>query len=236
MANTYFQFKQFKIEQKACANKVSTDACVFGAWMSKLIQEGSVLDVGAGSGLLALMIGQEHKGTIRGIEIESACAEQAGENIRENGFEHIQIIEGDIRNWESEQKFDWIISNPPFFNNSSKNEDTKRNMARQTETLGPADWSDILNQLGHQDSTVALLLSNNDVLASYESNLKLAGYRFQQKLSLLDKQSSACKRVLLFAKQKAFKIEVPEIFIYKNDFETYSDEFIDLLSPFYIYL
>ena len=236
MANTYFQFKQFKIEQKTCANKVSTDACVFGAWMAKLIQKGTVLDIGTGSGLLALMLGQEHKETILGVEIESTCAEQALENVKESSFEHVQIVQGDIRNWQSEQKFDWIISNPPFFNNSSKNEDEKKNMARQTESLGPGDWPSILKNCGHLQTTIALLLSNNDVLLAYEKSLSEAGYTYQQKILLLDTETADCKRVILFAKQETLHLNVPLNFVYKNEANGYSQEFVKLLKSFYLYL
>jgi tRNA1Val (adenine37-N6)-methyltransferase len=236
MANTYFKFKQFTIEQKACANKVSTDACVFGAWMARIIADGKVLDVGTGSALISLMLGQVYKEPIIGLELDETCTRQAIENVENSSFRNIQIEQGDIRTWRSETSFNWIISNPPFFNNTSKNEDAKKNLARQTETLGPGDWSPILNQLGQTSTTLALLLSNNDVLQAYEKSLSNAGYAFQQKMRLLDTKSADCKRIILFAKQEYFQIEAPATFFYKNDDGSYSFEFIDLLKAYYLYL
>jgi tRNA1Val (adenine37-N6)-methyltransferase len=236
MANTYFQFKQFKIEQKHCANKVSTDACVFGAWMARLIKSGIVLDVGAGSGLLSLMIGQQHKAAILGIELEEDCVRQAEDNISASPFGHIQIRQADIRTWQSTEKFDWLISNPPFFNNSSKNEDVKKNLARQTESLGPKDWATILSNCGYEETKVALLLSNNDVLASYEENLKNSGFGNQKKILLLDTETAECKRVILFAKKEAFQLATPSSFIYKNQDGSYANEFIELMKDYYLYL
>ncbi|MCD8529282.1 MAG: methyltransferase domain-containing protein, partial [Chitinophagales bacterium] len=80
MANSYFDFKEFRIEQSHCANKVSTDACVFGAFVASQTIGKSILDVGTGSGLLALMLAQKSKAKITGIEIESSCTKQAKEN------------------------------------------------------------------------------------------------------------------------------------------------------------
>ena len=236
MANTYFQFKQFTIEQNACANKVSTDACVFGAWMAKLINKGKVLDVGAGSGLLSLMIGQVHQEAILGIEIEKDCVCQAQENVQASSFQHVCIQQGDIRSYQSAEKFDWIISNPPFFNNSSKNEDERKNIARQTESLGPDDWPDILKNCAHQESLVALLLSNNDVLKAYEQVLSKADFKNQQSIRLLDTMHAPCKRVILFASKEKRQLNIPDQFIYKNRDASYSDEFVDVLNDYYLYL
>jgi len=238
MSNSYFKFKQFTVEQKLCANKVSTDACVFGAFLSKHLPLSSVLDVGTGSALLSLMMAQGEVNQIIGVEIEENCFQQAQENVKNSPFDSIIFLENaDIRDWKYDLTFDFIISNPPFFNNTSKNADSVKNIARQTEILGPKDWKDILEKNANPSTQVLLLLSNNDVLAEYEKELKNCGYAFQYKTMLYDKSDVTCKRVILHACQNEHpSIKLPKTFTYKKDNEEYTAEFTDLLKDFYLYL
>lgn len=236
MANTYFQFKQFKIEQANCANKVSTDACVFGAWLNEYMEGRSILDVGCGSGLLSLMLAQGEGRKITGIEIEQHCAEQAKENLLDSPFTNLEVIQADMRTWECPSTFDFIISNPPFFNNSSKNPDDLKNQARQTESLGPTDWEHLLKRAARKDTTIALLLSNNDVLTAYQKEFDKLGFSNQKIVRLLDTQKSDCKRVILLASQSQFQRDTEESFYYKKPDGSYSERFVDLLRDYYLYL
>lgn len=238
MANTYFKFKQFTIEQKTCANKVSTDACVFGAFLVKHLPKSSVLDVGTGSALLSLMMAQGKANQIIGVEIDADCFAQAKENVNNSQFkEKVFLDNADIRNWQYDITFDFIISNPPFFNNTSKNEDEAKNKARQTESLSPKDWKVILGNNANPKTQIFLLLSNNDVLQEYEQELNLCGYKYQHKALLFDKEKVDCKRVILHACQNEIITPLlPKSFTYKKDDGTYTNEFIELLKEFYLYL
>lgn len=236
MANSYFDFKKFRVEQSDCANKISTDACVFGAWLARLVQGGYVLDIGTGTGLLALMLAQAKALHIEGLEIEACCAKQAKANIERSDYNSkVKITCEDARHFESTVSYDYIISNPPFFNNSFQNTDSKKTQARQTETLGADDWEVILHRHANARTVVAILLSNNDILEEYKKVFAKLGFQLQT-MEMLDKVNAACKRVILFAGKQALKIKIPSSFVYKDVKGNYTSEMKDLLSPFYLNL
>lgn len=144
MANSFFQFKQFTIHQDACAMKVTTDSCLFGSMIGTLINRSiikSVLDIGAGSGLLSLMIAQQNPDAlIDAIEIDHAAAAQAKQNILASPWkDRIEVFNKDIKNYNVEKKYDLVISNPPFYENELKSPDIRKNIAHHQTHLLPAE-------------------------------------------------------------------------------------------------
>lgn len=146
-----FRFKQFEIVQDRCAMKVGTDGVLLGAWASG----GSrILDIGSGTGLISLMMAQRFPmAQVVGIDMDGDACGQAKENVERSPFaervaiRHCRLQDfqgldfsnssvgvGDARG-EERSLFDAIVSNPPFFVNSMKNPDSKRSMARHTDTL-----------------------------------------------------------------------------------------------------
>lgn len=135
--NNYFQFKQFKIIQEKAAMKVNTDGVLLGAW-TNLDGVKTVLDVGAGTGLIALMIAQRCDAIITGVEIEKNAAEEAVQNVQNSNWGNrvtIQNISFQEFAAVSEIEFDLIVSNPPFFSNGVKNADPNLSMARHNDLL-----------------------------------------------------------------------------------------------------
>lgn len=237
MRNQHFSFKQFHINQSSCANKVSTDACVFGAIIAPFCREKSVLEIGTGTGVLSLMIAQEEASKIVSLELEASCAEQAKENVNMSSFSRqIEIICCDARIWQSSEQFDFIISNPPFFNSTYKSSSEKRNLARQNESLAASDWKSIIKNNLKDDGTLALLLSNNDVLSEYKNELQENGLIEQKEISLFDKENVPCKRVILFASREKINLPFKQKFFYKDEEGNYTEEMKDLLKNYYLYL
>jgi len=129
-----FNFKQFTINQDKTAMKVGTDGVLLGAW-AKIVGK-RVLDIGTGTGLIALMIAQRSLGFIDSIEIDNNAYNQAKENFFNSKWkDRLGVTNLSLQNLEPQYKFDTIVSNPPFFNNSHKTPDGSRNLARHTDSL-----------------------------------------------------------------------------------------------------
>ena len=135
MSNSYFKFKRFTIEQDDCAMKVGTDGCLLGGWFNC---EGSkrILDIGCGTGLIAIMAAQRCDADITGVEIDGKAALQARKNADNSPWgERIEIVNCDLLEYNTEARFDTIVSNPPYFVNSLKCDNTSRTLARHSDTL-----------------------------------------------------------------------------------------------------
>ncbi len=134
-----FQFKQFTVQQDKCAMKIGTDGVLLGAWATLQHQPETILDIGAGTGVVALMLAQRSTAhTIEALEIDSDAYEQAAENFENSpwpdrlfcyhaGF--IEFIE------EIDDQYDLIVSNPPFYIENYKTDNPKRDLARFADAL-----------------------------------------------------------------------------------------------------
>ena len=136
MSNPYFQFKQFTVWHDKCAMKVGTDGVLLGAWAT-IDMCTNVLDVGTGTGLIAMMIAQRNSNTIiDAIDIDECACGQAVGNIKASSFgDRISVIHKPFLEYKAEKKYDLIISNPPYFVNSLKSPDQKRSEARHNDSL-----------------------------------------------------------------------------------------------------
>lgn len=136
MSNSFFQFKHFTVYHDKCAMKVGTDGVLLGAW-APVANARRLLDVGTGTGLIALQLAQRNPhAKITAIEIDAAAAEQARDNILHSPWaDRIEIVCSDFRDYQSEDKFDLIVSNPPYFIDALKSPDEQRCTARHTGKL-----------------------------------------------------------------------------------------------------
>ncbi len=139
MPNDYFQFKQFTVRQERCAMKVTMDACIFGAWVPVPVGARRVLDIGTGTGLLALMLAQRvPEIEVDAVEIDEGAATQAAENISASPFgDRIRVFHSAIADFEPDRAIDFVVSNPPFFEAALAGPDDRRNLARHAGTLKP---------------------------------------------------------------------------------------------------
>jgi tRNA1Val (adenine37-N6)-methyltransferase len=248
MSNTYFQFKQFTIHQDRCAMKVTTDACLFGAWVASEVNSHpasggtkvkNVLDVGAGTGLLSVMFAQQNPASIIDtIEVDNDAYEQAKENIGASPFaERIHIIHADVRDFFPEKKYDFIISNPPFYEKELRSSNQKKNIAHHHSSL-------VLKELL---SVIKLNLTTEGLfylLLPYKRNQEIKAALFENDLSILKiifvRQSTRHDyfRIMLAAKiknEREIETMIDEISIW-NDEQQYTNAFKELLKNYYLSL
>ncbi|WP_151703391.1 tRNA1(Val) (adenine(37)-N6)-methyltransferase [Nitrincola alkalilacustris] len=158
--NTFFQCREFRIEQDRCAMKVTTDACLLGAWVA-VEQAKQILDIGTGSGLLALFAAQRSQARVDGVEIEPEAARQAAENFAASPWsDRLRVIQADIRDHAElhVEGYDLILCNPPFFSDSTHNPCQKLATARHNSALPLTDLLHAAHRLLQPDGSAWFLL------------------------------------------------------------------------------
>ena len=133
MANTSFQFKQFTIEQAHCAMKVNTDGVLLGAW-AKSGEAARILDIGTGTGVIAMMLAQQcPTALIDAIDIDSGAAEQAKANVEHSAWnERLRVYHSALQDFKPAYSYDFIISNPPYFVNDLKPDNARKSVAKHS--------------------------------------------------------------------------------------------------------
>lgn len=157
--NTYFRFKQFQINQSQCQMKVSETACIQGAWTPIPNNAQHILDIGSGTGLLSLMMAQRSQAQITAVEIEPLAYKQSLENCQASTFANrIQLINRDILSFNTPQKFNLIICNPPFFEGQLASPDEEKNVAWHSHKLSLKELIKKTTTLLSEEGSLSLLL------------------------------------------------------------------------------
>ena len=136
MANSWFQFQQFRVQQDRCAMKITTDAVLLGA-LADFKSPKEILDIGTGTGVIALMLAQRFpESKVTALEIDLAAAVQATENFKESPFStRLTLQPIALQDFSAKASFDLIVSNPPYFPDHLKSSDAKRNLALHSDSL-----------------------------------------------------------------------------------------------------
>ncbi|MDE6139724.1 MAG: methyltransferase [Alistipes sp.] len=155
-----FRFKQFAIEQQRCAMKVGTDGVLLGAWCDLDKADRRILDIGTGTGVIALMAAQRCPwAQVTAVDIDDDCASQAQANIDASPWsDRVAAVCGDIRSFESDVPFDHIISNPPYFTSSLLPPDRARSVARHCTELSFAEIVAAADRLLSDSGRMSLIL------------------------------------------------------------------------------
>ena len=154
-----FTFKQFHIDHSRCAMKVGTDGVLIGAWC-RLPSSGRILDIGTGTGLIAVMAAQRASGcTVTGIDIDAECVTQARDNAASSPWgERIGIEQCALQEFFPTHRFDAIVSNPPYFEESLLPPDAGRTTARHAVSLDSAGLLAAADRLLAPEGRMAVVL------------------------------------------------------------------------------
>ncbi len=234
MSNPYFTFKQFTIWHDKCAMKVGTDGVLLGAW-APVENCKRILDVGTGTGLIAIQLAQRApQANITAVEIDKIAANQASDNVRNSPWANrIEVICADFRHYTPNERFDMIVSNPPYFINSLKCGNEQRNTARHTDELN-------YNLLFSHSAT---LLQPKGVLAivipaeNQKAVIDVAGtygYYAYRQMKLFTKPQKNCRRLLItFGFDPLHAYQEETLFITQENGQ-FSEEYKALTQDFYL--
>ncbi len=238
MANTYFNFKKFTINQNY-GFKISTEACLLGAYVAHEFNCESVLDIGTGTGVLSLMYAQKHPNSeITAVEIDKDSFEQASSNFNSASFthkitpKHISIV--DFAD-DNKEKYDLIICNPPFFKNhllSTNN--LKDNSAKHQLTLTLEQLAYCISKFTNNKSKVVILLPIFEQEQLKNLLLKIGLYPVKSLLVRHNDNSKPIRNIQVYSSEtRNSESEYFSIYDLENN---YNSEFIVLLKDYYIFL
>ncbi len=218
--------------------KVCTDACLFGAWMGKHSRWNATqraLDIGGGTGLLGLMLAQQHPLPIDVLEVNEAASIQAKENIQQSPWSHqIQVIHTALQDFHSTCKYDFIFSNPPFFEADLLSSNSAKNDAKHDTGLTLSILMESIRKLLHADGKAAIVIPYHRAVV-LESLVHSHGLFIHRKMRVRQTPAHDYFRVMyLIGTNKALVIE-EEMYIQSKD-KQYSQAFVDLLQDYYLHL
>ncbi len=233
-----FTFKQFFIAHDRCAMKVGTDGILLGAW-SPVAGVKRILDIGTGSGLLALMLAQRtgEAVSIDAVELDADAAQQAQENVGESPWaDRIQIHTADIQQWVNERtgRYDLIVSNPPYYEKGVECGTPQREQARYTVSLDHgallACAAECITEEGFLCVVLPEVLGNGFTQKALET-----GWHLRLRTDVADNESRLPHRVLL-----AFSPTQGECFsdrmTIRGADQRYSDDYTALTQAFYLFM
>jgi len=235
MPNTYFKFKEFSVHQDRCAMKVTTDACILGAWFAAKLRDYTyVLDLGAGTGLLTLMLAQKLKSEFHAIEIDLESFRQLKENIDHcNWKDKCRIMIGDARTYRFPVRYDFIISNPPFYEHQLESPDGRINLARHSKDLGLDELLDILHKDLTEDGSAGLLLPWTRESECIEK-AAARGFHLSEVLRVRQTPEHGYFRSILHLTRFKSEPVVENALTIKDGRNEYTQEFHELLKDYYL--
>lgn len=228
-----FEFKKFKVDDSRCAMKIGTDGVLLGAW-TDVDNVKRVLDIGAGSGLISLMIAQRNReARVCAVEIDEGASADARANVSASPWkDRISIIEGDFASFTPDTAPDLIVSNPPFFSETLKSPSAERSLARHAAGLGPQSLIEYAARTLSADGTLAFITptrAESEILFTAE----MARLRLRRLTSVKTSPRKNTSRLLWQFSRVDGPTERRELTIAENDGKP-TEEYRALTRDFYL--
>lgn len=237
MPNSWFQFKQFRIEQARSAFKVGTDGSLLGAW-TPVENAQNILDIGTGTGLVALMMAQRNaKAKITALEPDKESCSEATDNFNQSPWsERMDCLNITLQEYATTtpNKYDLIVSNPPFFSGSLTGPNARVNNARHETTLPLSTLLECATKLSSPAGRLTLILPIARRADLLEQSTR---YRWHESHYLLIRPTTEKdhNRFITVLERKAVEPSEEELVLYTSQHQ-YTEAATSLLSPFYLRL
>ena len=236
MSKKPFKFKKFSINQDRCAMKIGTDAVLLGAWTSIKHQPFSILDIGSGTGVLSLMLAQRsHAEVIDALEIDENAYEQCVENFENSSWsDRLFCYHASLEEFveEIEDKYDLIISNPPFYSEDYKTDNNQRDLARFADAMPFNHLIESASKLLSENGLFSVIIpfKEEETFIALASKVNLFPNRI---LQVKGSPTSEIKRSLIeFSFKKSNPIQ--EELIIETSRHQYTTSYINLTKDFYL--
>jgi tRNA1Val (adenine37-N6)-methyltransferase len=235
MSADKFEFKQFTINQSKCAMKVGTDAVLLGAWV-EINEAKRILDIGTGTGVIAMMMAQKSKAEIVALDIDAMACQQSLENVKNTPWvDRVCIYNESLQQFASKHasKFDLIVSNPPYFVDAFKSAEESRNQARHADQLPFIDLINCAIQLLNSGGRICLILPTKESMKFRE--LAASNKLFLTKIMhVKTTEYKDEKRQLLQFELVNKKLLEETLVIEQDERHCYSKEYKELTKDFYL--
>jgi tRNA1Val (adenine37-N6)-methyltransferase len=219
--------------------KVCTDACLLGAWVANKLEKkeivpNKIMDIGTGTGLLSLMLAQNTNAPIDAIEINIDAFLQATENIENSPFKNqIHTFHGPVEQFAAHEKYDLIISNPPFYTNQLKSPKEDKNAAMHDTGLSLENLSVAIKRNLSSNGKAYILLPF-DSTAAFETILAQQQFYIIERLNIQNTLTSIYFRSIITISNN-YDLLVEKSITIKSVNNIYSQDFINLLKPYYLH-
>ncbi|WP_339915917.1 tRNA1(Val) (adenine(37)-N6)-methyltransferase [Yeosuana marina] len=236
MSKKPFIFKQFIVNQDRCAMKIGTDAVLLGSWVSLEKNPFSILDIGAGTGIISLMLAQRSRAElIDAIEIDDDAYEQCVENFENAPWgDRLFCYHASLEEFvdEIEDTYNIIVSNPPFYSEDYKTDNNQRDMARFSDALPFSHLLESVSQLLSEDGIFSVIIPFKEEanFVSLASPFNLFPNRI---LHVKGNETSDIKRSLLEFSFRESDVKTEELIIETSRHE-YTQDYINLTKDFYL--
>lgn len=234
MNDAPFHFKQFVIQQDKCTMKVGTDAVLLGSWIEARNTK-TILDVGTGTGIIAIMLAQKSNALVDAIDIDKNSCEQAKHNVSFSPWANrIHVFHVSLQNFQNHtnRKYDLIVSNPPYFKDASKASMEARNKARHSDTLSFDELIKGVKLLLNPTGCLYVILPLKEGIA-FRKKAAEQGLYCIQLMKVKTKPEKEEKRLMMRFEFQRMDCEETQLIIQKENL-SYTKEYIELTKEYYL--